>query len=159
MSTKSDPDWSALLGTIRLLGYGGLIPFAALALAAWGGTLPIDKSLCLTLLRAYGLAIVSFIGAISWGIALVSGSLDIQKRKRLLLWSVTPSLIGFASFGMTAPVGCLVLAATAALALLVDIRNTPSIGLPQSWRALRIHLSLGAIAALLSGAISAGLHG
>lgn len=149
------PHWTALITHLRWLGYGGLLPFAALALGPWLLADPAAQMLCLTLLRAYGLAIVSFVGAISWGIALVIADIEDALRRRLVVWSVVPSLIGFASFAFPVRAGFLTLAATAAVALAVDLRLAPILGLPSDWRRLRIHLSLGAVSALLLGALAA----
>ncbi len=149
--------WSSVLPLLRWLGYGGLIPFAALA----AGSLVLPdaalRSQCLMLLQIYGLSIVTFVGALSWGMALVVPALEPALRARLLVWSVMPSLIGCASFVFTPAVGCLILAGTAALALVFDLRMTPRLGLPSQWRSLRVHLSLGAIASLFLGARAAQL--
>lgn len=145
---------SPLLPYLRWLGYGGLIPFAALALGPWVFADPDLRALCLTLLRAYGLAIVSFVGAISWGLALVIPGIADGLRRRLLVWSVVPSLVGFASYALPAQTGFLALVIMVAVALAVDLRLAPALGLPAGWRRLRIRLSLGAISALLIGALA-----
>ena len=147
--------WSSMLPLLRWLGYGGLIPFAALAVGSLISPDTAQRLQCLMLLQIYGLSIISFVGALSWGIALVSPELEPALRTRLLIWSVVPSLIGCASFVFTPTVGCLILAGTAALALVFDLRMIPRLGLPAQWRSLRVHLSLGAIASLLLGARAA----
>jgi hypothetical protein len=144
-----------MLPLLRWLGYGGLIPFAALAVGSLILPDTAQRLQCLMLLQIYGLSIISFVGALSWGIALVSPELEPALRTRLLIWSVVPSLIGCASFVFTPTVGCLILAGTAALALVFDLRMIPRLGLPAQWRSLRVHLSLGAIASLLLGARAA----
>jgi hypothetical protein len=149
--------WSSMLPLLRWLGYGGLIPFAALAVGSLILPDTALRSQCLMLLQIYGLSIISFVGALSWGIALVVQELEPALRKRLLIWSVMPSLVGCASFVFAPAVGCLILATTAALALVFDLRMIPRIGLPAQWRSLRVHLSLGAIASLLLGARAAHL--
>lgn len=144
-----------MLPYLRWLGYGGLLPFFALALGSLLMPDPAAQALSLSLLRAYGLAIVSFIGAISWGIALVFIGVDASHRARLLMWSVLPSLMGFASVVLPARDGCVALAVTAAIALSVDLRVARALALPSAWRRLRIHLTIGAISALLLGAYAA----
>ena len=151
----NDSHWSALLPSLRWLGYGGLIPFAALALGSWLIADPAGQALSLELLRGYGLAIVSFVGAISWGIALVLVGIDDARRTRLVVWSVVPSLMGFASVALSARAGCIALAATAAIALVVDLRIARTLALPSTWRQLRVHLTTGAVGALLLGAYAA----
>ncbi len=151
---------TSLLPLLRWLGYGGLIPFAALAT---GGLLlrdPASRAQCLLLLQVYGLSIISFVGAVSWGIALMASQHADSLRRRLFLWSVVPSLVGCASFLMPPAAGCLVLAATAALAFMVDVRHLAALGLPAEWRRLRLHLTAGAIVALIAGVQAArGLAG
>ena len=140
-----------------LLGYGGLIPFAALAAGSLVLRDPALRAQSLFLLQIYALSIISFVGALSWGMALTAPGLAPAFRARLMSWSVIPSLIGCASFACPPVWGCLILAATAALALAFDLHAAPRLALPAPWRTLRWHLSLGAMAALLTGAHSARL--
>jgi hypothetical protein len=151
--------WQNLLPHLRWLGYGGLLPFASFALGA--ALLPNEthQTLSLLMLRVYGLSIVSFIGAISWGLAIATPELTDQERRSLLYWSVVPSLLGCASFLLPSSGACLTLAVIAALALAVDLRTAVQLKLPASWRILRLHLSLGAIASLGAGAYVAHISG
>lgn len=150
-----DNHWPDSLPLLRRLGYGGLIPFFALAIGPWTIADPAARATCLQLLQAYGLAIISFVGALSWGFALIASGIDSAVRRRLLIWSVLPALIGFSGFLLPVAGSCLVLAATAAVALAFDLRHATALALPAQWRQLRLHLSLGAIAALLLGAYAA----
>ncbi|NCW18190.1 MAG: DUF3429 family protein, partial [Betaproteobacteria bacterium] len=106
-----------------------------------------------------GLSIVSFIGAISWGLAISVPDLDQDERKSLLYWSVVPSLLACTSFLLPSSGGCLTLAVIAALALAVDLRTAVRLSLPPDWRMLRLHLSIGAILALGAGAYLAQMTG
>jgi hypothetical protein len=146
---------TSLFPLLRWLGYGGLIPFAALAAGSLLLSDPALRVQCLLLLQVYGLSIISFVGAISWGIALMASNHHETLRRQLFLWSVVPSLIGCASILLSASAGCLLLAATAALAFVVDMRTLSVLGLPVAWRRLRLHLTAGAIIALLTGAQAA----
>jgi len=150
-----DPRLTSLFPLLRWLGYGGLLPFAALAMGSLLLREPALRDQCLLLLQVYGLSIISFVGAVSWGIALAGQHFDEALRRRLFIWSVVPSLAGCASFLMPPAGGCLLLAATAALALAVDVRHIPALGLPAEWRRLRLHLTAGAVVALLAGAQAA----
>ena len=73
------------------LGYGGLIPFVSLAVAVWllGGA---DRSRVLFALVAYGATILSFLGAIHWGLAMRDA---FGPSVGLLLWGVVPSLLAW----------------------------------------------------------------
>jgi hypothetical protein len=82
----------------RYLGYGGVIPFLAMALnQIAGGPLPVDFALKVFLY--YSAAILSFLGGIRWGAAtrLNTG------MSRELVVSIVPSLWA---------VGCLLLGST-----------------------------------------------
>jgi hypothetical protein len=151
--------WQALLPHLRLLGYTGLIPFAGFAIGAWVMPTEALKTLSLLMLRVYGLSIVSFIGAISWGLAIAIEDLSHAERRSLLYWSVVPSLLACASFLLPSSGACLTLAVVAALALAVDLRTAIRVNLPLAWRVLRMHLSLGAILALGTGAYLAQIAG
>lgn len=151
--------WRPLLPHLRLLGYTGLIPFASFALGAWLMPTEALRTLSLLMLRVYGLSILSFIGAISWGLAISIDDLNPAERKSLVYWSVVPSQLACASFLLPSSGACLTLAVIAALALAVDLRTAIRVKLPVSWRMLRMHLSLGAILSLGAGAYLAEIGG
>ncbi|HSG60413.1 MAG TPA: DUF3429 domain-containing protein [Pseudomonadales bacterium] len=79
---------------IKMLGFGGLIPFVALLSSLlmlqedhpWHG-------IAQQLLIFYTAIIMTFVGALNWGIALVGEHLSQGQRKTLLTYSVVPSLI------------------------------------------------------------------
>ena len=52
----------------RLLGYGGLIPFAALAALALGSS---QSAAWIHALIAYGAVILSFVGALHWAFGML----------------------------------------------------------------------------------------
>ena len=79
--------------TANWLGYGGLIPFLVLTPASL-----FDAHHAWTwsdALFAYGAVILSFIGALHWGFAMVLPGLDASRRVRTLIWSVVPALIAW----------------------------------------------------------------
>lgn len=78
---------------IALLGYGGLLPFIATAL---GCALDADHAaLWLDALHAYGAVILSFVGALHWGFAMLATDLDDARRDGRYLWSVIPALLAW----------------------------------------------------------------
>ena len=83
-----------------LLGLGGLVPFLACGLGSVtaGGAVPADRALLA--LVEYAAIILSFLGAVHWGLALAgSGGVagqDRTERARLAL-GVLPALVGWAS--------------------------------------------------------------
>lgn len=75
-----------------VLGFAGLIPFVLLTLASW----VVDPYWIDVFMRgqlAYSIAILSFLGGIHWGAALVSDHLSIEQTKKVLVWGVVPMII------------------------------------------------------------------
>ncbi|TPX45768.1 hypothetical protein SeMB42_g01956 [Synchytrium endobioticum] len=83
----------------RYLGYAGLLPF----LATTGGAIwmPEMVPLLSEIQGMYGASILSFMGAVHWGLAM-SNYATTNNNKRYVL-STAPSLIAFASLLMTTP--------------------------------------------------------
>ena len=132
----------------QALGYAGLIPFIGLA-AMTLALSPSEQGLAAFALRAYAVTIVSFLGAIHWGLAMRQP----RANTVLLGWGITPSLVGWVSLLVAPAAGSLILAATLWLCFLVDRRVYPQFGL-QSW--LRMRLVLTTVASA-SCAIASGL--
>jgi hypothetical protein len=91
--------------SLALLGY---LPFFALALAAgplnpiladFAGLFSLPSWFFAHALAVYGAVILSFLGGIRWGVAMV-GTGDEKIRLRELVWSVVPSLAGWAAVFM-----------------------------------------------------------
>jgi hypothetical protein len=129
----------------RLLGYAGLLPQGAAALAIAGGSLDY-RFTALALAFAYAALIFSFLGALWWGLAAAQ-----PERAPDWVWlaGVAPSLIALAccvpwAIGAAWPAPSLmVLAAGIAGSTLVD-RRLDRIGLcPSGWLRLRWRLSAG----------------
>lgn len=132
----------------QVLGYAGLIPF--IALAAMTVTLtPPEQGIASFALRAYAVTIVSFLGAIHWGLAMRQA----RANTPLLWWGITPSLVAWVCLLVVPGVGSLILAATLWLCFLVDRRVYPQFGL-QAW--LRMRLVLTTVASV-SCVIASGL--
>ena len=90
-----------------LPGLAGLIPFWIFALS---GVLPFGLSPLLALIAfiTYGAVILSFVGAIWWGLAAAAG--PTAPKAVMFLWSVTPALIGWLATLVSADLGVLILA-------------------------------------------------
>ena len=92
-----------------LLGYGGLLPFGALALLlALGGA---HSARWWPMLLAYGAVILSFVGALHWGFAMALPGLGAVERQRLYGWSVVPALAAWPALLWAAPAAALLLVA------------------------------------------------
>lgn len=78
---------------VALLGYGGLLPFIATALGSvFDGSHAV---FWLDAQHAYGAVILSFVGALHWGFAMLATDLDDAERDRRYLWSVIPALLAW----------------------------------------------------------------
>jgi hypothetical protein len=132
----------------RGLGYAGLIPFVGAAvLCHLGGALAPFAPLALKALLAYAATIVSFLGGIHWGLAFLQDA----DRPARFLWGVTPSLLAWLAGLVPASAGLLLLSATLVVALAVDWRVYPRLGL-QAWLPMRLHLTSVAVLSCLAGA-------
>lgn len=79
------------------LGLSGLIPFVACALVAvaLGNANPLTGP-AVEIFRSYSVVILSFLGGIRWGHALLRRHDDVTVPERwTLLWSVVPSLVAW----------------------------------------------------------------
>lgn len=128
------------------LGYSGLIPFVGLAAAS----LLLDGALqtqALFALQAYAATILSFLGAIHWGLALRD---PLTPSTGLLAWGVVPSLLAWVALMLDAISGLWLLAAGLWLCLAVDWRVYPRFGL-NAWLGLRLALtSIASLACLFA---------
>lgn len=136
-----------------LLGFAGLLPQIACALAVWMG--PEEwRWTALAIGWAYAALIFSFLGGVWWGMA--AASPDEARNAPPWIWiaAVAPSLIALVTYlpwvvGETWPgPSLLVLAAGLALSPLVDGRLVTI--RPSWWMRLRVPLSLGLAAATLA---------
>ena len=117
----------------RLLGWGGVIPFAVLALASLTATPEAARALL-----GYGAIILGFMGAIWWGVAMARG----EARSPFYAISVLPALAAFAALLSPVWVGLWLLAAAFAILLLFDLAQVRRNAAPQWYAALRIRLTV-----------------
>lgn len=83
------------------LGYGGLLPFLGLCIASVAGfQLQTQFSISTELwLAIYAAVIISFLGAVHWGVVLATeNKLNENESNTLLIYSVIPSLLAWFSF-------------------------------------------------------------
>ncbi|HEY8384071.1 MAG TPA: DUF3429 domain-containing protein [Microvirga sp.] len=132
-----------------LLGIGGLIPFAGLALMVATGWSPLgwsDAFLRLAL-ASYGALILSFLGGIRWGLAVAME--DQGRARREYLISVVPQLLAWAALALPAPWELRALAALVVALGLLDYGLVCRGDAPTWFGRLRLGLSAGAGLALL----------
>jgi hypothetical protein len=128
-------------------GLLGLLPFWGLAISTELST-QVDPILALMALIMYGAIILSFVGALWWGMAVHAPASTL--RSAMFVWSVVPALIGWASIMTEPAVGLRMLIGGLALQWVLDgllRRNVPNL-IPQWVFKLRTLLTLGATSAL-----------
>ncbi len=92
---------------VRLLGYGGLLPFIFLALLI---PFTLDyRTLFEIALVNYGAVILSFVGALHWGFAMTVQDISVEQRRDRFIWSVIPALVAWVATLLPIPLGCLLL--------------------------------------------------
>jgi hypothetical protein len=128
------------------LGYAGLIPFVIGAMLAW---LPELMPFVLPHwpLLAYGAVILSFMGAIHWGLAMHSGQMTNGTRNQLLL-SIVPSLIAWIALALPPIAGYPVLGMGFLLMLFGDVKAVAYGQAPEWYPGLRGPLTFVALISL-----------
>jgi hypothetical protein len=129
------------------LGYGGLIPFVSLAAAIWL-TSSGHQSLAATALLGYGATIVSFLGAIHWGLAMRERP---AQSNASLIWGVAPSLLGWLALLLGQGWGLVLITLVLWTCFVVDRVLYPRYQL-QAWLPMRLRLTLVASVSCLAGA-------
>lgn len=140
----------ALPASVSWLGHGGLVPFAALALAAWTGGPWAD--LAQEALLTYGAVILSFVGALHWGLAMALPGLTQRQRTGAFAWSVVPALVAWPALLVPMQAGAVLLAVGFLAHLLQDRRLAAAAPLPAWYLPLRLRLTVIASLCVLVGA-------
>lgn len=144
-SVQASEESSAIPMVPALMGYGGLIPFVAAGLGVWT---PEFSELARHALVAYGAIILSFVGAVHWGLALAGGTSGC--RDKLFMFSVCPALLGWVALLMSTVLALPVLMAGFVGTRLVELKACgPAI--PAWYPRLRNHLTAGALISLATG--------
>ena len=135
--------------TVAWLGYGGLIPFLALTPASL-----LDlrhAALWSSALYAYGATILSFIGALHWGLAMSLPELSGDERAARYAWSVVPALIAWPATLLSPALAAPLLVAGFIAHYLQDRRLARQARLPGWYLPLRMRLSSVACLCLVAG--------
>jgi hypothetical protein len=137
---------------VRWLGYGGLLPFVALAAATWfDGN---HSSLWRDALLTYGAVILSFIGALHWGFAMSQSDMATNQRTRSFIWSVVPSLLAWMALLMKPKYAVMLLVTGFLIHLWQDKRLVQLVNLPAWYLPLRVALTFVAALSLISSYFS-----
>jgi hypothetical protein len=127
-----------------ILGLAGLLPFFANAMFAWL-TVPSEVGGLLRSQAHYAASILTFLGALHWGVTLATPSITGGRAAWRLVWGVTPSLIAWivTLYPVTMALPALFVGLAAALAVdWVLYRDTP---VPRWFLTLRVVLTAGAL--------------
>lgn len=135
------------------LGYGGLIPFVGLAAATFMQS-PAVRGASLLALLAYGATILSFLGAIHWGLAMRDAA---SQSTGLVVWGVMPSLLAWIAMLLGPVIGLCMIAAGLWVCLLVDQRVYPRFGL-RGWLPMRQLLTAVASLSCIAAAARYFMH-
>ena len=140
-----------------LLGYGGLLPFFVLTVAVLlNAKLPLLGNARLDWwLVAYGAVILSFLGAVHWGVAIgLQDWLNERETGRMLLYSVLPALLAWFTLLLPVNIALLVMGILVVVAYIVDALWLFE-RLKSDYAKLRLHLTI--VAALLLFAAGVGI--
>ncbi len=132
----------------QVLGYGGLLPFVGLALGVWF-LAPGQQAQAAQTLLAYSASILSFLGAIHWGLTMRNPSGPSTGR---LVWGVLPSLMAWLALLLSAPVGLLLIAILLWACFATDRAVYPRMGL-RAWLPMRLLLTGVASACCIASAL------
>lgn len=128
------------------LGYAGLVPFLAGAALVWLVRADVHAYVALAL-SAYAALILSFLGGIHWGLAMLRP----PAQAAAWVWGVVPSLVAWPAAVMPPDAGLVILGLMLVVCYLVDRRLYPPQGLA-GWLTLRFRLSAVAALACFLGA-------
>ena len=134
--------------TASYLGYAGLMPFIGLSALIFFFPESHHKEFAIFCLLAYGATIVSFLGAIHWGLTMRQAI----PNKWLLAWGVVPSLLGWISLLLESELGLLLLATTLWLCFIVDYKIYPKFKLTH-WLQIRLFLTFVASVSIVSAIV------
>lgn len=135
--------------TVAALAYSGVIPFVALAAA--GLLDPQRSAIWQRLALNYGTVILSFVGALHWGCAMIAPAMSARKRRVCFIWSVIPALMGWLALSLDYGVGSGLLTLGFAAHYLQDWRLLRRAGVPGWYLPLRRELTVVAVLSLLIG--------
>jgi hypothetical protein len=144
--SKDRPQSARIPGVALLLGWAGVIPFAALAAVVILAS-PAYAGAGLTALIGYGAVILSFMGGVLWGLEMSQGRSQVA-----YVVSIAPALLAVVAMGLQAKTGIFLLLCGFAALLIYDLKTSSSSGAPSWYPVLRLQLT-AAVIALLSIAL------
>ena len=144
MNTKRLPN------SVAWLGYGGLVPF--LFFAGLSLTEPAHQIIYRSALLSYGAVILSFVGAIHWGFAMIAPELTDSQRRSGYIWSVVPALMAWFTVFLGPVTSALILILGFLVQYWRDVALRSQMSLPAWFLPLRMRLTSVACVSLALGA-------
>jgi hypothetical protein len=144
---------------IKALGFGGIIPFWAFSPAV-APYLPLDLFGDAVVQNAgllqvgYGATIISFLGGVHWGLAMTSLT-PLKLTGQRYVWSVMPCLTAWPTLAMPLEHAASMQSLLLVFVYLVDRGWFKKGGLPPWYMAMRLPLTVGAVAGLAMTAVAA----
>lgn len=129
------------------LGYAGLLPFAALAV--WLAAIPLDhpwREMNIRLLVGYAAVVLSFLGGLRWGVATAERD---PRATHAFAIGVLPAIGGWVALFLPPHIAFVLLAVAFAAHGAWDALSGPSGAIPDWYARMRIHLTVGVVAAML----------
>lgn len=146
-----DPKADAIPRSAAVLGGAGLLPFFFGLGAALFGRTALQQQVGIEVFLGYGAVILSFLGGVRWGAALV------KPTWRALSLAVAPSLLAFGCLLLPHDLGLKFLAVGFLVVGLFDVTRGVHALWPEWYRRLRLRLSVAVVALHLM--LLFGLHG
>ena len=143
---------------VNWLGYGGLVPFVGLTILGWVDT--FSQEIITKLIINYAAIILSFVGALHWGMAMTLSGITPNKRHSLYVWSVVPALIAWACLSLPHSYALGLLIATFLYHLIKDFQLSHSHQalLPSWYLTLRVRLTIVVSISLLTTLLAVSLQ-
>jgi hypothetical protein len=135
-----------------VLGWAGVVPFFLATVVLWSGGVA-DRALAASAQVGYGAVILSFLGAIHWGLVLsadVGG--DARSARWRLVWGVQPALASWVALLVPPVAGIGLLAVGMVGAVVVDLRAVASGRMPLWYGELRRPLTAVVVVLLTTSA-------
>lgn len=132
----------------HILSISALVPFVLLSLGCW----IVHPGWLGDVVRgqlSYGIAILSFLGGIHWGAALLTGDMSGEQTKKVLLWGMAPAVLAWVAVLVDVGLGFLISMGCFIFAYRFDKRMYPQYHLPEWLLKLRYRLTCVTIGAQL----------
>ena len=149
----TDSTTVALPRSVAWLGYGGLLPFLALMPASL-----LDDhhaAFWANALIAYGAIILSFVGALHWGLAMSLPELSERQRATWFAWSVVPALLAWPALLLAPPLAMPLLVLGFLAHCVQDRRLAGQARLADWYLPLRLRLTSVAVVCLVVSGLAA----